>query len=178
MSIVAGSDILASDFISTSAGAGDSGKAPKLNASGKLDKTFPSIFGCRVYQNAGTSISSGGSAIIAFQAEDFDSDTMHDNATNNTRITFKTAGYYLVVATFYTTGTSSSAAMGGLLRLNGSTVIAGGGGSIQTAGVTVSTIRHFAVNDYIEFICTSPAGSISSDGNESTNFSAIMLQSG
>jgi len=40
MAITAGSDILASDFISTSAGAGDSGKAPKLNGSGKLDRTF------------------------------------------------------------------------------------------------------------------------------------------
>lgn len=40
MSIVAGNDIVASDFISTSAGAGDSGKVPKLNASGKLDSSF------------------------------------------------------------------------------------------------------------------------------------------
>ena len=40
MSIVAGQQILASDFISTSAGAGDSGKVPKLNASGKLDSSF------------------------------------------------------------------------------------------------------------------------------------------
>lgn len=41
MSIVAGSDILASDFVSTSAGAGDSGRVPKLAASdGKLDRSF------------------------------------------------------------------------------------------------------------------------------------------
>lgn len=41
MSIVAGNDILVSDFVSTSAGAGDSGKVPKLaSADGKLDRTF------------------------------------------------------------------------------------------------------------------------------------------
>lgn len=40
MSIIAGNTILASDFISTSAGAGDSGRVPKLNASGKLDSSF------------------------------------------------------------------------------------------------------------------------------------------
>ena len=40
MAITAGSDILASDFISTSAGAGSSGKVPKLNASGKIDGSF------------------------------------------------------------------------------------------------------------------------------------------
>ena len=40
MAITAGSDILASDFINTSAGAGDSGKAPKLDSAGKLDESF------------------------------------------------------------------------------------------------------------------------------------------
>lgn len=40
MSIVANSTALASDFISTTAGAGDAGKVPKLNAVGKLDASF------------------------------------------------------------------------------------------------------------------------------------------
>lgn len=41
--ISAGQQILASDFVSTSAGAGDSGKVPKLNGSGKLDSSFFSV---------------------------------------------------------------------------------------------------------------------------------------
>lgn len=40
MAITAGSDILASDFISSSAGAGDVGKSIKLNAAGQIDSTF------------------------------------------------------------------------------------------------------------------------------------------
>ena len=40
MSIQTGQTALASDFISSSAGAGDSGKAPRLNSSGKLDSSF------------------------------------------------------------------------------------------------------------------------------------------
>lgn len=36
------------------------------------------------------------SAAIAWDAEDYDTDAMHDNATNNTRITFATAGIYRV----------------------------------------------------------------------------------
>jgi hypothetical protein len=40
MAITSGQTALASDFVSTSAGAGDSGKVPKLNASGVLDPTF------------------------------------------------------------------------------------------------------------------------------------------
>lgn len=40
MAITAGSEILASDFIDTSAGAGDAGKGVKLNASGQISKTM------------------------------------------------------------------------------------------------------------------------------------------
>ncbi len=40
MTIVAGNTALASDFVSTSAGAGDSGKVPKLGATGKIDESF------------------------------------------------------------------------------------------------------------------------------------------
>lgn len=40
MTISAGSDIVAADFVSTSAGAGDSGKVAKLNATGVHDRSF------------------------------------------------------------------------------------------------------------------------------------------
>jgi hypothetical protein len=45
-------DSISQDFVSTSAGAGDSGRVAKRNGSGKLDKTFPSRFGVRAIQNA------------------------------------------------------------------------------------------------------------------------------
>jgi len=40
MAIAAGSDILASDFIDTSAGAGDAGKGVKVDSAGKIDESF------------------------------------------------------------------------------------------------------------------------------------------
>lgn len=43
MSITAGQDILAADFVSTSAGSGDSGKVAKLDANGRIDKTAAPI---------------------------------------------------------------------------------------------------------------------------------------
>jgi hypothetical protein len=45
MSITANQTALASDFVSTSAGAGDSGKVPKLNGSGVLDTSFMTFKG-------------------------------------------------------------------------------------------------------------------------------------
>ena len=40
MVIQANQDVLATDYVSISAGAGDSGKAPILDSSGKLDRSF------------------------------------------------------------------------------------------------------------------------------------------
>lgn len=43
MTITNGQTITDTDYITTSAGAGDSGKVPKLDASGQLDKSFTGI---------------------------------------------------------------------------------------------------------------------------------------
>lgn len=69
MSITAGSDILASDFISTSAGAGDSGKVPKLNSSGKIDSSFlkfggTGADGALTITSGATNIDLGGLAVV------------------------------------------------------------------------------------------------------------------
>lgn len=50
---------------------------------------------------------------IAWNAEDFDTDGMHDNVTNNTRVTINTAGIYVVTAGVYIayTGTATAASI-------------------------------------------------------------------
>ena len=40
MGLNTGETVVQGDFVTTSAGAGDSGKVPKLNASGKLENSF------------------------------------------------------------------------------------------------------------------------------------------
>jgi hypothetical protein len=60
--------------------------------------------GCRAYlTTADQSIPSATSTEIAFNAEDFDSDGFHDNATNNTRLTVPTGmgGYYHISGQVY-----------------------------------------------------------------------------
>jgi len=64
MPITPGTTIFASDVISSSGGAGDSGKIPKLNVSGKLDTTFLPTLG--VFNTGATthsSASTGNQAI-------------------------------------------------------------------------------------------------------------------
>ncbi|MBA7542420.1 hypothetical protein ES705_34741 [subsurface metagenome] len=54
--------------------------------------------GCRVYHNAHQNVDGGVWAVtLNFNSEVYDTDGMHDNAVNNERITFKTAGIYLVI---------------------------------------------------------------------------------
>lgn len=107
----------------------------------------------RVYHSANQSIANNSSVVLAFNSERFDNDVIHDNATNNSRLTCKTAGKYLITFhggfDFHATGTRSF-----YLRLNGATII--GIGQLApipaTDGTffTVSTLYDLIVNDYVE----------------------------
>ena len=128
---------------------------------------------CRVIQTTGTSLSTTF-ASLDFGAENFDTDTMHDNSTNNSRITIKTAGKYSIGGQL-----NFAANQALLLRilLNGSTAIAriAQGNSSATEGGNISTIYDFAVNDYIELQGALGASTGTSSGDASTNFWAVKL---
>jgi hypothetical protein len=53
---------------------------------------------CRVRHATNQSIANNSSTTLAFDTDVHDTDTMHDPATNNERITIRKAGYYLVGA--------------------------------------------------------------------------------
>jgi len=148
-------------------------KADSTAPTGLAWATFPDI-SCRVYQSTTTNLTTTF-ASIAFGAENFDTDTMHDNSTNNSRITIKTAGKFSVGGQATTT---TNAALGVRILLNGSTVISRvfQGNSGVTEGANVSTIYDFAVNDYIELQAAlgSGTGTTSADGTLQ-NFWAVKL---
>ena len=52
----------------------------------------------RAYHNTTQSIPNATDTALAMNSEEYDTDTIHDTATNNSRLTFKTAGKYLVWA--------------------------------------------------------------------------------
>lgn len=116
------------------------------------------FIGCSVYHNAYQTIptnTSMGTAVI-LNSGYFDTDGMHDNSTNNSRITFKTAGYYLVV---FQTAWASNATGAREMWLQG--VI--GGSSYTSLGDTrqgapigrdtgqmIAEIVYASVDDYLE----------------------------
>lgn len=71
-------------------------KMTKSNLVAGLSQTSPKR--ARVYKDANQSVNSGVNTTITFNQETFDNDSMHDNVTNNSRITATTAGLYLLKA--------------------------------------------------------------------------------
>ena len=106
----------------------------------------------RVYNNANQSIANSSLTTVAFNSEYFDTDTIHDTSTNNSRLTCKTAGIYLIEGgvSFNTNGGHDVALN---VLLNGTTnikqvryraVVA------YLAKIEISTTYSLAVNDYVE----------------------------
>jgi hypothetical protein len=115
----------------------------------------------RVTHNTTQSIATATSTALNFNTERFDTDTIHDTVTNNTRLTCKTAGTYMIVgqAAFAANATGIRQA---LILLNGATAIAldlrvNVGAGFPTR-ITISTIYQLAVNDYVELTLYQDSG--------------------
>lgn len=126
-----------------------------------------SIPAARVYHNTDTPAvpsdwTTGNWYTIPFNSERYDTDTIHDTSTNNSRLTCKTSGKYAIVggATFSTNG------LGGVrglrIAFNGSTVI----GRVLVASEGTAHLQvaspgawQMAVNDYVELHAYQESGS-------------------
>lgn len=109
--------------------------------------------GCRVYHDANQSISNTTDTALSFNSEDYDTDTMHDNASNNSRITIQTAGKYILVANIEWEE-DADGVRNLFFKLNGSTdigrVLDNPGASNGTLRQNLVTIYDLSVSDYVE----------------------------
>lgn len=117
-----------------------------------------SIPQCRVTQTTTQSLTSGTPAAITFDVEAIDqgtpSNNMHDTVTNNSRITIRVAGLYLLhgIVFFASNGAGFRNAA---FKVNGTTFIPGSAAPTITSGTdptsaSTTAIYRFAVNDYVE----------------------------
>ena len=108
---------------------------------------------CQAQRASNQTITSASSTAIAMTGDVFDTDTMHDPTTNNTRITCNTAGVYLFTGTIQFDANSSGVRYL-QLWLNGTTDIADvGSTSTSATNLTKLSIAfpwQMAVNDYME----------------------------
>lgn len=134
-----------------------------------------SFKGCRVKQSTTQSVWTTLVA-IAFDAETFDTDTMHDNVTNNTRITFTTAWYYQISGVFNSDANVVSRAG---LRLNWTTYIyeasVGNAGASLANGDTIASIYQFSAADYIELMWYFSSTQNTKTGENGTHLSVARL---
>lgn len=114
----------------------------------------------RSYNNTSQSIANNSNTVLSFNSERFDNDNIHDNSTNNSRLTCKTAGKYLILATviFDSNATGQRRAM---ITINGGGSIAVDSRSAISGDYThcnVSTVFSLGVNDYVECVVYQNSG--------------------
>lgn len=137
----------------------------------------------RVYKDSAQSITNNTETLITFNQETFDNDTMHDNATNNSRITITTAGVYLIKAQLAFASNSTGYRQALFKKSNSSalayvTIAAANG---ERTNVQITTLAELSASDYIEVYGRQTSGGnlniegAASDPYYATHFEAIRL---
>lgn len=139
---------------------------------------------CRVFHGTTQSIADNTATALLFNSERFDTDSMHSTVTNTSRITFTTAGLYVVTLTFqFNFGTALTWAEG-RIRLNGTTDLATQSVPGSPAGfaqfITVTTTYKFAAGNFVEAMAfqdnvgNTPVNVLAA-GNSTPEFSAVWV---
>jgi hypothetical protein len=152
---------------------GSTGPAGATGPTG-VSATYPQM--CALYQGSGdsTALSNDWNTALPFAGtEYFDTDTMHDPVSNNTRIVFTTAGRYCVGGQLRV---NNNTVIGIAIRRDGSTIVASSkqGNSGSPEIISVSTIYEFAAAQYIELMGYVGTPSNSS-GDVETSFWAYRI---
>lgn len=153
----------------------NSGEIEEISSLDKLTFISPQ---CEITHSSSQAIVTATDTVLAFDTETEDNDAMHDNVTNNSRITIKTAGRYQIIL-LLTFASNATGFRIGNIRLNGTTVI---GSNVVPAvngnatRVVVTRSRRFAVNDYIEALAHQTSGgnlNVNSQSEFTPRFSAV-----
>jgi hypothetical protein len=158
---------------------GTAGQQLRMNSSATAPEWY-TVPACRVYHDANQSIINNQDTPLAFNSERFDTDTIHDTVTNNTRLTCKTDGIYDIDASVLFEGGSTTGLRVLKIRLNGTTNIANDVQVGLTGGnmLNASTKYLLQVNDYLEVFVTQTSGgalNVVSIGNYSPEFMMVKV---
>ena len=118
--------------------------------------TGGSFNGANVTKSA-TATMTNGPTTVAWNTESFDTNSYHDNATNNSRLTVPSNGYYLITTTVLATSDISSGYIDATIKLNGTIVASSSGlannvGDPAAQGVSCSTIQSMTTGQYVETV--------------------------
>jgi hypothetical protein len=141
----------------------------------------PSI-AARVFHSTTQSIANASPVALNFNSERYDNDVIHDNSTNNERLTCKTAGIYIITANvgFAANATGIRAIH---IELNGTTLIgapsqlaAGAGGATR---LELTTQYQLTVGDYVRVVVFQDSGgSLNTEQNANISPEFMMVRVG
>jgi hypothetical protein len=115
----------------------------------------------RAFNSAAQTITTATVTALTFDSERYDTDTIHDTVTNNSRLTCKHAGVYEIVGHMGWAVSAAGTFRQMKLRVNGATVIATGTGSPSASHgseMAVPAQWKMAVNDYVELTVQQDSG--------------------
>lgn len=109
--------------------------------------------GARVYHSVDQSLGNAATTVLAFNSELKDTDTIHSNSTNNSRLTCKTDGCYAIGGTVVFAANATGLRQI-LIRLNGATTIAVQRVPANSSDSILSVATHYTLsaNDYVELL--------------------------
>lgn len=130
---------------------------------GAVPTTTPTYVGASLYKTAVQSINNGSDVTVTWDAEYFDTNAIHDNATNNSRLTIPTGygGKWLVNYSQSWAATATGAKWSYIYK-NGSTDIFGTFWTYTSAGSQVkqsaSCVLSLSAGDYLTVVVGQNSG--------------------
>ena len=135
---------------------------------------------CRVYNSISQNITDNTELALTFDSERFDTDNMHSTSSNTSRITFNTAGVYIVTFTCELPADTTYQRVYAHIKLNGATSLAVSDSYAMTSSgygaavfVNVTTIYKFAATNYVQaLVFQDNSGGAAKSALASPNYSA------
>lgn len=122
--------------------------------------TWALVPACKAMHNTTQSIGNGAVTTIALNVESFDPTGMHDNATNNSRLTMPIAGIYLITANVQWPTAAGTRQL--KIQRNASQDIAYNWVTATTGGQpthqNLSVLHNFAAADWVEMVVYQDSG--------------------
>jgi hypothetical protein len=137
--------------------------------------------GASIYNNASQAISNTTWTTLNFNSEVFDTDTFHDTASNNSRITIPSGknGKYLIVAKWHFQGNASGSDRLGAFKKNGTAIgsYRGINGNSSSVGWGASVILDLVATDYIELeVYQDSGGNLNAFGGPAPEYNFLQVQ--
>ena len=115
---------------------------------------------CRVQESSGQTITNNTVTLLLFNEERWDTDSIHDNATNTSRLTVPVAGKYLIFANIQWAANATGRRLT-QFRINGTTTVMNSEEQVNAAvtfNMADAAVWDLAANDYVECLVLQTSG--------------------